>query len=61
MPILNGIEATKIIKQLMNKELIPYIPIIACTAYSGANEIENCLESGMDDYINKPLNLEKLK
>ena len=33
MPILNGIEATKILKKLMFENNIPYIPIIACTAY----------------------------
>ena len=33
MPILNGIEATKILKKLMFENSIPYIPIIACTAY----------------------------
>ena len=61
MPILNGIEATKILKKLMFENNIPYIPIIACTAYQGASEIANCLESGMDDYINKPINLQKIK
>ena len=45
----------------MNEDIIPEIPIVACTAYGGATEIENCLASGMDDYINKPLNLENLK
>ena len=57
MPILNGIEATKILKELMQENIIPYIPIVACTAYAGAKEIENCLASGMDDYVNKPVNL----
>ena len=61
MPVLNGIEATKILKELMQKSSIPWIPIVACTAYGGAKEIENCLASGMDDYINKPLNLENFK
>ena len=45
----------------MSEFVMPYIPIVACTAYGGATEIENCLKSGMDDYINKPLNLENLK
>ena len=45
----------------MQENSIPYIPIVACTAYAGAKEIENCLASGMDDYVNKPINLLKIK
>ena len=41
----------------MAEGIVPYIPIIACTAYGGAKDIDNCLESGMDDYINKPINI----
>ena len=61
MPILNGIESTKIIKSLMKENKIPFIPIVACTAYGSSNEIENCLASGMDDFIIKPVNLERIK
>lgn len=61
MPILNGIEATKILKRLMTEKKIPKIPIVACTAYGSAIEIENCLASGMDDFIIKPVNLSKIK
>lgn len=47
MPILNGYEATKIIRRLMK-----YLPILALTGYSvSRNEY---LEAGMDDYLQKP-------
>ena len=50
MPILNGYEATKIIRET-NIE----IPIIAITAGTIQEEKENCLNAGMSDYISKPI------
>ena len=37
------------------------MPIVACTAYGSSMEIDNCLASGMDDIIIKPVNLERIK
>lgn len=52
MPVMNGYEATTIIrKQLKNP-----IPIIAMTAHAMAGEREKCLGLGMSDYISKPIN-----
>lgn len=45
----------------MKENKIPFIPIAACTAYGSSAEIENCLASGMDDFIIKPVNLERIK
>ncbi|MBN1143686.1 MAG: response regulator [Bacteroidales bacterium] len=50
MPVLDGYEATKIIKN-MNRE----IPVIAQTAYAMAGDKERMQEAGCDDYISKPL------
>ncbi len=50
MPEMDGIEATKIIRN----ELKLSIPIIALTANAFKTEIEKCREAGMDDYITKP-------
>ena len=55
MPDLNGLEATKRIKALRNN-----IPIIAQTAYAMSTDEENCLHSGCDDYISKPLRIDEL-
>jgi len=50
MPIMDGYEAVKHIKN-MNKK----IPIIAQTAYALAGEKEKIIDSGCDDYIAKPI------
>lgn len=51
MPLMNGFEATKIIREL-NKE----IPIIAQTAYAMHQDKEKALNEGCNDYLSKPLN-----
>ena len=53
MPILNGYEATKIIREI-EKEKGIYTPIVALTAYAMKSDKDQCIEAGMDDYISKP-------
>ncbi len=55
MPVMDGYIATQIIKK-MNKNL----PVIAQTSFAMANEKEKCLDAGCDEYLTKPLDLEKL-
>lgn len=52
MPIMNGYEATQEIRKSKNGELIP---IIALTAGTVIGEREKCLETGMNDYVSKPI------
>jgi PAS domain S-box-containing protein len=55
MPVMNGYEATKIIRQKeAEKENGERIPIIALTAYAMKADKDRCIEAGMDDYISKP-------
>eukprot|EP01016_Furgasonia_blochmanni_P011713 TRINITY_DN1541_c0_g1_i2.p1 TRINITY_DN1541_c0_g1~~TRINITY_DN1541_c0_g1_i2.p1 ORF type:complete len:258 (+),score=22.66 TRINITY_DN1541_c0_g1_i2:61-774(+) len=56
MPIMDGLEATKHIKRMVNLNDLPPCIIIACTAFAFESEIEKCLASGMDDFLTKPVN-----
>jgi signal transduction histidine kinase len=55
MPQLDGLTATGIIREKEAKRGT-HIPILAMTAHAMAGDRERCIESGMDDYISKPLN-----
>ena len=50
MPVLDGIDATKQIK-----EVKPALPIIAQTAFVLKNERDLCIDAGCDEYIPKPI------
>jgi CheY-like chemotaxis protein len=54
MPMMDGLEATRIIRRLPSHEL-PRIPIIAMTAHVRREDRDKCLAAGMDDYIGKPI------
>ncbi|MBF0227540.1 MAG: response regulator [Desulfobacterales bacterium] len=60
MPEMDGFEATKIIRDIKSKVLNHTIPVIAMTAHAMKGDKERCLESGMDDYISKPVKPEKI-
>ena len=60
MPILDGYEATKKIRTPETGILNSNVPIIAMTANAMKGDREKCLESGMNDYITKPVKLEQL-
>jgi len=51
MPVMNGYEATRQIRNLNSGKRIP---IIALTAATLNNERDKCIEAGMDDYVSKP-------
>jgi len=53
MPIMDGYEATRQIKQIR-----PELPVIAQTAYALSQERKQALEAGCDNYITKPIDKE---
>jgi len=61
MPEMDGIEATRIIRQSVNGHIKPDIPIIALTAHALKGDRERFLKAGMDDYLAKPVGLEELQ
>jgi two-component system, cell cycle sensor histidine kinase and response regulator CckA len=56
MPIMNGIDATRIIRE-MEQHQGGHIPIIAMTAHAFDDYQARCLATGMDGYLSKPVNL----
>ena len=60
MPILDGISAMKQIKILEQRVNTKKTPIVALTANSIAGDKERYLQQGMDGYLSKPIEFEKL-
>lgn len=56
MPEMDGIEAAKQVRKQGY-----YTPIIAMTANATPQDRLNCIQAGMDDYISKPINSDKLR
>lgn len=57
MPIMDGIETTKKIMEMISSHLINEVPIIGCTAFVSKDEILKCYDVGMKDVIFKPMNI----
>ena len=65
MPEMNGFEATRAIRAAERAAAVegtpPHVPIVAVTANVGDGSREQCIESGMDDFLAKPLRLDELR
>jgi len=59
MPEMDGYEATRLIRA-MESQRAKSIPIIAMTANVFKEDVENCIEAGMNDHIGKPVDLNDL-
>ncbi len=55
MPEMDGLEATRRIRDPESSVLDHRVPIIAMTARAMQGDRESCLESGMNDYVSKPV------
>ncbi len=60
MPQMDGFEATRLIRSEGANMKHDNIPIVALTAHAMTGDREKCIEAGMDDYVSKPINPEKL-
>ena len=58
MPVMDGFEATVAIREQGGNG--SYVPIIALTANAVEGDRERCLASGMQDYLSKPISVERL-
>lgn len=61
MPVTDGQEATRMIRQHENENARPPVPIIALTAQALKGDRERFLESGMNGYLTKPIEINKLE
>jgi len=59
MPEMDGYEATRLIRAL-DTQRAKSVPIIAMTANVFREDVEKCLESGMNGHVGKPINIDEL-
>jgi two-component system sensor histidine kinase/response regulator len=52
MPVLDGIESTRLIR---SDPRLQQLPIVAMTAHAMSDERQRCLDNGMNDYVTKPI------
>jgi CheY-like chemotaxis protein len=57
MPVLDGLETTRRIRQREKERGWPRWPVIALTGNAMQQELEECLAAGMDQCLTKPMNL----
>ena len=61
MPVLDGFEMSRALRDIEQAEFINRTPIIAITANALKGEADKCFASGMDDYIAKPVEIKTLE
>jgi CheY-like chemotaxis protein/HPt (histidine-containing phosphotransfer) domain-containing protein len=57
MPLMDGLEATRLLRA---KPGLQSVPVIAMTAHAMAQDRERCLAAGMSDFVSKPFELAEL-
>jgi len=60
MPVMDGLEATRRIREREHRLGQAPVPIVALTANVFATERQRCIDAGMDDYLGKPFRREDL-
>ena len=60
MPEMDGYESTRLLRDPTTGVRNPKIPVIAMTANAITGNREECIEAGMNDFISKPININRL-
>ena len=61
MPIMDGITATRMIKEIDKRDSREHTPVIALTAHGLSGDRERIINAGLDDHLPKPLDRAKLE
>ncbi|XOV81238.1 MAG: PAS domain S-box protein [Aestuariibacter sp.] len=61
MPVMDGYEASRVIRSSADNGVDAGIPIIAMTAHAMKGDAEKCYDAGMDRYLAKPISSDSLK
>lgn len=60
MPVMDGLEATKVIRSMESRPDGRMIPIVAMTANAFEEDVKKSLEAGMNGHLSKPIDIKKM-
>ncbi len=60
MPVMDGLQATALLRKREKEEGLPHLPVISLTAHAMIGDRDRCMESGADGYVTKPINAKEL-
>ena len=61
MPIMDGLETAKVLRQMIKNQEIDDLKIICCTAFVQQSDEDKALAAGMDEFCTKPINVAMVK
>jgi CheY-like chemotaxis protein len=61
MPLMDGYETTRRIREIEHLDGGPHMPVIALTANAFSGDVQRCLAAGMDAHLAKPFDMKSLQ